>query len=175
MKPTNEYDKYFISTVFLWCKCIKGIIYKKALNKLGKEKYSRYMIAHEDLVGTFIVLNTANSYKYIGKYGIYNIVRSGSAIYLNKDIIDSVKEIYLTDVVLHFAKNTDGFKQLIPALIFHVLNLNNLEKVINKDKNYKEILYSCLTRTLKLDFVSDESKNKILNKIKSLKYINFSY
>ena len=107
LKPTNEYDKYFISTVFLWCKCIKGIIYKKALNKLGKEKYSRYMIAHEDLVGTFIVLNTANSYKYIGKYGIYNIVRSGSAIYLNKDIIDSVKEIYLTDVVLHFAKNTD--------------------------------------------------------------------
>ena len=172
LSPKKEYDKYEINTVFLWCKCVKGEIYKKALNKLGKEKYSRYMIAHEDLVGTFIILNTANSYKYVGKYGIYNIVRGGSDIYLNKDILNSVKEIYLTDVVIDFAKNTNGFKKIIPALIFDVLNLKNLERVINMDNN-REIVHSCLSRALKLDFVSNESKKRIVDKIKSLKYINF--
>ena len=172
LTPKKEYDKYDISTVFLWCKCVKGEIYKKALNKLGKEKYSRYMIAHEDLVGTFIILNTANSYKYVGKYGIYNIVRGGSAIYLNRDVLNSVKEIYLTDVVIDFAKNTNGFKKIIPALIFDVLNLNNLEKVINMDNN-REIVHSCLSRALKLDFVPNESKKRIVEKIKRLKYINF--
>ena len=47
LKPkedNNNYKKYEITVVFFWTKCIKGNIYKKALNKLGKEKYSRYNI-----------------------------------------------------------------------------------------------------------------------------------
>ena len=64
----------------MWCKCIKSNIYKQALNKIGEEKYSRFMIAHEDAVASFIIFNTAYSYKYVLKYSIYNIIRYGSGI-----------------------------------------------------------------------------------------------
>ena len=172
--PGDQYDKYKINIVYFWSKCIKGEIYKKALNKFGKEKYSRYMTTHEDLVGTFIVLNTANSYKYVGKYGIYNILRAGSAISSNNDIQNILKEIYLADAVIDFAKNTTGFQKLIPILIFNVLKLKNLENVINSNNVYKKIIYSCLIRALKLNFLSIVSKKRIIDKIKDLKFIDDS-
>ena len=170
----NSYDKYVINTVYIWSKCIKGEIYKKALNYIGKEKYSRYMLAHEDCVATFILLNTANSYKYISKYGIYNIVRSGSAISLNnkKELLNDLKELYFADIVLDFEKNTSTFKKIIPALTFKVLNLKLLEKIITTDNN-KKILYSLLDKVLNLDYISKETKNKIIEKGKSLEYLDY--
>ena len=174
LTPLNNYDKYRINIVYFWSKCIKGKIYKKALNKFGKEKYSRYMTLHEDTVGTFIVLNTANSYKYIGKYGIYYILRKGSGVYVNNDILHILRETYLVDAVIDFARNTTNFQKLIPNLIFNVLNIKNLEKVINSDNNYKKLIYSCLIRTLKLNFISKISKEKIVDKIKNMNYIDYS-
>ena len=152
----------------------KGETYKKALNYIGKKKYSRYMIANEDCVATFILLNTANSYKYISKYGIYNIVRHGSAISLNieKQLLNDVKELYFADIILDFEKNTTTFKNIIPVVTFNVLNLKLLEKAINNNKN-KKILYSLLDRVLNLDYISNETKNKIITKGKSLKYLDY--
>ena len=172
--PGKGYDKYEINVVYFWSKCIKGNIYKKAINKLGREKYSRYLTLHEDAIGTFAVLCTANSYKYVGKYGIYNIYRHGTGGSINNDMQNSLKEIYLADVVIDFAKNTANFQKIIPIFIFNVLNLNNLEKVINSDKKYKEIVYSLLIRALKINFIPQNSKEEIIGKIKNLKYIDYS-
>ena len=132
------------------------------------------MTLHEDTVGTFIVLNTANSYKYIGKYGIYYIRRKGSGVSINNDILHILRETYLVDAVIDFARNTTNFQKLIPNLIFNVLNIKNLEKVINSDNNYKKLIYSCLIRTLKLNFISKISKEKIVDKIKNMNYIDYS-
>ena len=176
IKKGNSYDKYELTTVFMWCKCVKGNIYKKALNKIGEEKYSRFMLAHEDCVASFILLNTAFSYKYVGKYGIYNIVRGGSAIYINnnREIINNIKDLYLADVVLDFAKNTTNFKNVIPAMTFFVLNIKILERVVKADKNNEKLLYTYLDRVLSIDFIEDEIKNDILKKVRSLKFLNYS-
>ena len=34
IKKGNADDKYELNTVFLWCKCVKNNIYKKALNRI---------------------------------------------------------------------------------------------------------------------------------------------
>ena len=176
IKKGNSYDKYQINTVFMWCKCVKSNIYKKALNKIGEEKYSRFMLAHEDCIASFIILNTAYSYKYVGKYGIYNIVRKGSAIHINnrREIVNNIKELYLADVVLDFAKNTTNFRNIIPVLTYSVLNIKILERVIKADKNNEKLLYTYLDRVLSIDFIDDETKNNILKKVKSLKYLGYS-
>ena len=176
IKKGNDYDKYELTTVFMWCKCVKGNIYKKALNKIGEEKYSRFMLAHEDCVASFILLNTAFSYKYVGKYGVYNIVRGGSAIHLNNnmEIINNIKDLYLADVVLDFAKNSSNFRNVIPAMTYFVLNINILERVVKADKKNEQLLKTYLDRVLNIDFISDETKNDILKKVKSLKYLNYS-
>ena len=63
----KNFGEYRLNSVYLWSKCIKTNTYQKAINKLGKEKYSRYMLIFEDLVAMIILFNTANSYKFIGK------------------------------------------------------------------------------------------------------------
>ena len=50
-----------IQDVYLWSKCIRSKIYRKALNNIGKERYSRFMIEREDIVVNFILFNTAKS------------------------------------------------------------------------------------------------------------------
>ena len=133
------------------------------------------MIAHEDCVISFALLNIANSYKYVGKYGIYNIVRTGSAITINnrKELLNYIKELYFVDIVVDFEKNTNTFKKVIPAVTFKVLNLKLLEKVITTDIKYKKILYSILDRVLNLDYISKETKNEIIKKGKNLKFLDY--
>ena len=173
----KDYDSYkFFSSVFMWCKCIKSNIYKQALNKIGEEKYSRFMIAHEDAVASFIIFNTAYSYKYVLKYSIYNIIRYGSGISIakQKQITNKVKELYLADFVLDYARNTSNYIEAIPALTFCVLNIDILEKIIKEDEKYEKLLYSYLKRVLNLNYISDLNKTKILIKIKSLNFLDYS-
>ena len=57
------------------------------------------MLAHEDVIAMFILFNTANSYKYVGKYGIFHIKRSKSALSLT-----SLKQKYLKELSLIFSQ-----------------------------------------------------------------------
>ena len=42
IKAGKKYGQYIFNSVYIWNKCIKTYIYKKALQKLGKEKYSLF-------------------------------------------------------------------------------------------------------------------------------------
>ena len=55
------------------------MIYKKAINILGKKRYSVYVSLLEDNIMIFILFQFANSFKFISKYGIYHIIHSESA------------------------------------------------------------------------------------------------
>lgn len=55
--------------VYIFPRCVRTKIYKKALNKLGEERYSRYMLLDEDVIANYILFNTARSMKYISKFG----------------------------------------------------------------------------------------------------------
>ena len=47
--------------------------------KVGKERYKRYMIFEEDRTDVYALFNTAESLKYIGKYGYLHIKTQGSS------------------------------------------------------------------------------------------------
>ena len=79
IRPTDKLGTYNLSDVYLWNKCISTKLYQKALNKLGEERYSRFMLAGEDVLVVFVMFNIAESFKFIGKYGIYHISHRRSA------------------------------------------------------------------------------------------------
>lgn len=175
IKPGKTIKNYKIISCYLWAKCIKTNIYKKGLNLIGKEKYSRFILAWEDLIAMVFLFNIANSYKFVGKYGILHIKRLGSGYSLTKPIQMNLVNLYLVDIILDFSKNTPEYKKLIPNLIFIVLNSKLLKKIIiNFDVN-KKIIFSCLDRFLNLSFISKKHKNLIINKAKSLKYFDYHY
>ena len=54
-------------------------IYIKAINALGKERYSNFISWAEDTSMIFIIFNIAKSYKFISKYGIFHLISEKTA------------------------------------------------------------------------------------------------
>ena len=173
IKPGKTLNSYEIISCYLWAKCIKTDIYKKGLNSIDEEKYKRFMIAWEDLIAMIFLFNSAKSYKFVGKYGILHIKRFGSGYGLTKPIQMKLVNLYLTDITLDFPKNTSEYSKLIFNLVYMSLNQNILKEILKKNRKSKKVLFSCLDRFLNLDFIPNEYKQKILNKIKNLKFLDY--
>ena len=170
-KKIGDYDKY---DVYLWNKCIRTKIYQKALNKMGEDRYSRFMLAHEDVVAVFFLFNTAQSFKFVGKYGIFHIQGDGTAFGKTKPIVHDLKHIYLLDVVLEFSQNTNEHRKLIPNLLIKVLKLKYLNEIVKSEYNNK-LIKSILDKVLKSDNFSGFYKNEIIKRGKGLKFLNYTF
>ena len=132
------------------------------------------MRAWEDMIAMVFLFNIANSYKFVGKYGIFHIIRFGSGYSLTKPIQKDLAKLYLADIVLDFPKNTSEYRKLIPNLIFITLNAKLLKNIIQSDEN-KKLIFSCLDKFLNFSFISPEFKNIIINKLKNLSYLGYHF
>jgi len=175
IKVGSKIGEIYLNEVYVWDKCIKTNVYQKALNKLGEEKYSRYMLGHEDIIAMIIIFNTAKSYKFIPKYGIFHIKRYESAYSKTRGILKSIREIYLADVFIDFAKNTEENNKLITYLIIKILKLKLLSKIINDNEYNKKLLISCLNKVLNSNYISKIYKDEIRKRGKKLKFIFYPF
>ena len=175
LSPGVKIGELIFKDVYLWRKCIKAEMYKKVLSIIGEEKYSRYMIGHEDVVINFSLFNTIKTFLYVGKYGILRIYRRDSANHQTKSINQEIKQIYLTDIVFDFLKNTKQSQKLIYYLMFNVLNLKLLKTILNTDKYYQKLLNSCFDRFFNCPFIPNEYKNEIKKKGEKLNFVNYNF
>ena len=106
--PGKRLSTFHFETVYLWAKCIRTEIYQKAINKVGIKRYSRYILRYEDIIMTYAIFNTAKSYKFVGKYGIFNIYRKTSA---------SRKKYYVDTTVYHIY-----YKIVYIIIFFNLIN-----------------------------------------------------
>ena len=175
LKITNKMGEFEIIDNFLWVKCIKSKIYQKALNKLGQERYSRHMIMHEDLLVIYILFNTAQSYKFIGKYGTFHIQVAGSASWRSfRNAEMNLYNLYVVDVAIDFSQETRENKKILVYLITFMIDRPQLENTLSDDKN-KKLFISCLDRILNCKFISDEDKNIIRKRGKKLTFLNYPF
>ena len=141
----DRYGDYKIITVYLWSKCIKTKVYKKALNSLGVERYSRYMLRDEDLLVNYVIFNVAKSYKFLGKYGIIHIQRPGSGSDQPNYVQMNKQKIYVLEAGLDFSKNSVENKEWIVYYITCILERPKLEETL-KDKYINKLFLKCLDR-----------------------------
>ena len=109
IKPGKIMGEYNIIENFLWSKCIKTDVYKNTLNKIGKEKYSRYMRYEEDRAVLYVLFNIAESIKFVGKYGILQIRNRDSMTRRNsknKKLEIFICKLYFTDIIIDFNKES---------------------------------------------------------------------
>jgi len=176
VRPGNQIGTYEIHDVFLWTKCIRTKIYKKALNLLGEERYSRYMLSHEDVVATIILFNTAESFKFVGKYGVFHIQRSESVSWGHKNNeVKNLYNIYMIDIAIDFTKKAKENQKLLVYLIIFMFNMPELHKTFNSNEYFRKILISCLDRVLKSKFISNEDKNIITKRGKKLEFLKYPF
>ena len=117
LKRIDNKGNYISTDVYLWLKCIKNDVYKKAILLFGEERYSIFMTSGEDNIMTFMIFQTANSFKYIPKYCVLRISISNSA---NKIITIKEKlisKLHYLNTVFDFSKNTLKGKEIVFSII----------------------------------------------------------
>ena len=163
--------------VYIFAKCIKTKIYKKALNKLGIERYSRHMILEDDLVTNYIIFITANILKFVPKYGYIYIERKGSST--RGKSINSVQGLiygwYVVDVIIEFSKNIPRNKEIIISFVFAYLKRQEMKDAINSNDYNKKLFISILDRMFNCKYISNEDKIEVRKIGKTLDYINYKF
>ena len=104
--------------ILIFSRCVKADIYKQALNKLGIERYSRFMHLVEDIINNFMIFNTAKSMKYVPKFGYLYIQRKESQSHLPLSATQFViYRFYLLDILIEFSQNSLRHKKIVVQLI----------------------------------------------------------
>ena len=174
-RPTDNIEYIYQNDVLLHGKLFKTKIYKKALKRLGKEKYSRFMINAEDDLANIIIFNTAKSAKFIGKYGYLYINNDGSFSKRQKDETQNTRTLlYVLDTLIDFSLDLTKNKKVLVHFIIFLFQREYLKGVVNNEYDYK-ILISCIDRILNCKYISDELKNEIRIRGKNLRFIKYKF
>ena len=165
-----------LETVYLWAKCIRTEIYQKAINKFGEERFSKYMLRYEDILMNYAIFNIASSYKFVGKYGVFNIYRKTSASRIKYITETNLYQIYYIDVVIDFVQDTIENKIILVNLIMNLFRKkNSLERTLKKNKDAYNLFISSIDKVLKMTKISDRLKSEIRKKGKQLKFIDYPF
>ena len=171
----SEKGRLKFRDIRIWSKCINKSIYKKAVNLLGKKRYSFYIVWAEDTSMVFVLFNVAESYRYITRYGIFKLNRKNSASRTMPRLIKLLGEILSLDVLFDFTKNDFKNKK------FAVYQANRIKKWIvgkslNKFKNNEKviIIIKYLNHTLKklisCPYINIKDKTKLKTSFKGFIY-----
>ena len=173
--PSDTLDKIIINDVLLHGKLFKTNIYKKALNKLGKEKYSRFMVNAEDDIANYIIFNTAKSAKFIAKYGYLYINNDETFSKNQKNETQNTRTLlYVLDTLIDFSLDLPKNKKVLVNYIIFLFKKEYLKDVISHEYDNK-LFISCLDRIFNCKYISDELKNEIRIRGKNLTFIKYNF
>ena len=174
--PKSNLEGVNFNEELIFAKCIRTKIYKKAINKLGKERYSRFMVLGEDDIANYIIFNTAKIGKFIPKYGYIYVKRKTSISKGQFKKVDLLLNfIYILDVVIEFSINLPKNKSILINLMFNIFKKKYLKNAIDSNEYNNKIFFSCLDRILKCNFIPNVLKNKIKNRVNSLGFIKYKF
>ena len=174
--PSNNRKKIRFSDELIHGKFFKTKIYKKALNKLGKERYSRYMIAVEDDIVNNSIFNIARYAKFIAKYGYLYINNPKSFSKRQNNRIQNARDfLYILDPLIDFTLNLPKNKKILVNFIIYLLKNRYLKNVINRNEYDNKLLISCLDRIFNCKYISNKNKNKIRKRVKKLNFIKYIF
>ena len=157
--PRIRNNKYGVYDCFLWAKCIKSDVYKKALNKIGEKGYSLRVIWGEDLVTSFALFRTASSFKFIGKYGIFRYKNKKTASNNTPYRLYALSIVLYMDVVYDFTSDSiEDKKYAVDIAIGYFRNIRMIRELNDEQRKY---LNSILDKYLKSRFINQVDKNRI--------------
>jgi len=130
--PIQRFGKFQRNDFPIWTKCIKKNIYQKAINAMGKERYSNFMSWAEDTSMVFTIFNMAESFIFVRKIGLFHLEAPHCSSFTQSHDQKTFGEIFLTNVVFDFSKNnTDknyAAYQAIDSTKRSFFNVTNNEK-----------------------------------------------
>ena len=157
--PKNNNHPLYYNNIYIWAKLVKSGVYKAAVNILGKQRYSNYIVWAEDTSMFFLICNIAQSYKYIKKFGIAHFMHSKtSSSFLSKKHI-MFTEVFLIDIIFDFSKNE--YKDSAVHRLNDVKYLGRLDFSNEKTNQYFK---SVIKKIMNCDYINEKHKNELKNK-----------
>ena len=155
-----ELARFIQNDVLVWTKSIKTIIYQKAVEIMGKKRYSNYLSWAEDSSIMFIIFNVARSLRYLRKYGVFHIEAKFCASFSQG--IDKIifGEIFLSNIIFDFARKKDK------KIVMHFISF------IAKRREFgihKEYLKNLLNKIIKSRYITLKNKEEIKRNFGELK------
>ena len=174
--PQESAERPIFNEIFIHPKCIKTKVYQKALNKYGKQRYLRYMVGEEDVLGNYILFNTAQVAKFVPYYGyIYmNTEKSSSKMHRDR-VIFAIYFIYVFDAMLDFSLDLPRNKKVLVNYILFILNNKYLREALKSNDYNNNLFISCLDRFFNCSLISNENKNYVAQKGQHLSFINYNF
>ena len=173
--PSKDPEQIKFNDELIHGKFFKSKIYKKAVNNLGKERYSRYMILAEDDIINNIIFNIAKSAKFISKYGYLFINNEESYSKKQKDPVQFVRNyLYILDPLIDFTLNLPRNKRILVNFIIYLFKKQYLKDLLKTEYDNK-LFISCLDRIFNCKYISDKHKNEIKSRGKMLNFIKYNF
>ena len=152
--PLN--NRIFLNDPHIWGKCIRADLYKKAINELGKERYSVYNCWNEDLTIFFMICHFAKNYKFITKLGVFHYVNPETSTFSQSHFNLKNPTINLLELVFEYLSNN---QKNFAALYAIQLRYTILYKV--NDEFLVSRLSSIIKRIIKCEYIEEKYKEEI--------------
>ena len=151
-----------LSDAYIWGKCIKTSLYKKALNILGNHIYEQYFNYGEDRIINFIFFKIANSFKFFEIFGIIYYYNPSSVCHSLKKELIAHDELMNIVSIYNYTRNTSYLEICAFELMYR------WKKTIKPGLNAQNKIYA--KNLINLLLISNYIKKK--DKIKIKKYLN---
>ena len=173
--PSENLGEVYFNDELLHGKLIKTKVYKKALIRFGKERYSRFMRGREDVLGCNIIFNTAKSAKFVDKYGYIYVNNVGSTSKIQESNTQDVRNyLYLLDQLIDFTLDIPKNKKVLVNFIIFIFQNKYLKDLLHFENDNK-LFNSCLDRIFNCKYISDELKKEVRKRCKKLSFIKYKF
>ena len=154
--PSSRNNPIYHNNVLIWGKMIKAEPFKEAVNKFGKERYSKDIKWSDDTTLFFMSCTTAQSYKYIEKYGIFHYVSHKSTTSSMKKSEKMFGEVFILETSFDFSKNE--YKNFT---IHKLLKMKSQDYFTLEDEKITEYFKSVIKKILNSKYIEEKYKNEI--------------
>ena len=156
--PISKNGEFSPNDYHIWGKGISSNIYKKAVNALGKKRYSIYNCWTEDIIIILMIFKYANSFIFINKYGIIhliNIVTTSCTLDFKLKIIS---EINFLEIIIDFLNDTQKSKKYAVSKALSLGETNIMPFLNETNKMY---LKKVLNKMMNSKFINNDDKKKL--------------
>ena len=156
-------NRIFLHDPHIWGKCIRADLYKKAINELGKERYSVYNCWNEDLTIFFMICHFAKNYKFVRKLGVFHYVNLKTSTFTQSRFNLKNPSINLLELVFEYLSNNQ--KNFAARYAIHLRRIG-LTRV--KDGFLIARLTSIIKRIINCEYVDEKYKEEIKKDYESI-------
>ena len=140
---------------YLWGKCIKSEVYRKSLDTLGEDIYTKKIFYGDDRIVNFILFRTANSFKFIQEFGIIYYSTPHSILNSRNKYRNCHDELFNIMNIFNFTKDSND-----SSYAFYELNYRWKKLIVpGLNKNNSVYARNLIIQMRKCKYISKRDKS----------------